>query len=49
LNTSAQAYSAALSKNLLYDPLKDFTPVAPLTTQPYVLVARKLSDITTVG
>jgi tripartite-type tricarboxylate transporter receptor subunit TctC len=36
-------------KNLPYDPLKDFIPVAPLTSQPYVLVAGKLADITTVG
>jgi len=49
VNTSAQAYSAALLKNLPYDPLKDFIPVAPLTTQPYVLVAGKLADFTTVG
>ena len=49
INTSAQAYSAALSKNLPYDPLKDFIPVASLTTQPYVLVAGKLPGITTVS
>jgi tripartite-type tricarboxylate transporter receptor subunit TctC len=49
VNTSAQAYSAALLKNLPYDPLKDFIPVAPLTSQPYVLVAGKLAGITTVG
>ena len=49
VNTNAQAYSAALLKNLPYDPLKDFIPVAPLTSQPYVLVAGKLSGITTVG
>ena len=49
VNTSAQAYSAALLKNLPYDPLKDFIPVAPLTTQPYVLVTGKLTGITTVG
>src|SRR5260221_13790521 len=49
VNTSAQAYSAALLKNLPYDPLKDFVPVAPLTSQPYVLVAGKLAGITTVG
>ena len=48
MNTSAQAYSAALLKNLPYDPLKDFIPVAPLTSQPYVLVAGKSSGITTV-
>ena len=49
VNTSAQAYSAALLKNLPYDPLKDFIPVAPLTSQPYVLLAGKLAGITTVG
>jgi tripartite-type tricarboxylate transporter receptor subunit TctC len=49
VNTSAQAYSAALLKNLPYDPLKDFIPVAPLTSQPNVLVAGKLAGITTVG
>ena len=49
LNTSAQAYSAAFLKNLPYDPLKDFIPVAPLTSQPYVLVAGKPAGITTVG
>jgi tripartite-type tricarboxylate transporter receptor subunit TctC len=48
VNTSAQAYSAAFVKNLTYDPLKDFIPVAPLTSQPYVLVAGKSSCITTV-
>src|ERR1700716_3331014 len=48
VNTSAQAYSAALLKNLPYDPLKDFIPVAPLTSQPYVLVAGKSTGITSV-
>src|SRR5437879_5848730 len=48
VNTSAQAHSAALLKNLPYDPLKDFIPVAPLTSQPYVLVAGKPAGITTV-
>jgi tripartite-type tricarboxylate transporter receptor subunit TctC len=49
VTTSAQAYSAVLLKNLPYDPLKDFIPVAPLTSQPYVLVTGKLTGITTVG
>lgn len=48
VNSSAQAYSAAFLKNLPYDPLKDFIPVAPLTSQPYVLVTGKSSGITTV-
>jgi len=49
VSTSAQAYSAALLKNLPYDPLKSFIPVAPLTSQPYVLVAGKLTGITTIS
>ena len=48
VNTSAQAYSAAFTKNLPYDPLKDFIPVAALTSQPYVLVASKSTGITSV-
>src|SRR5216684_2641401 len=47
VNTSAQSYSAALLKNLPYDPLKDFIPIAPLTSQPYVLVAGKAAGVTT--
>ena len=49
VNTSAQAYSAAFSKDLPYDPLKDFIPIAALTSQPYVLIAGKATGITTVG
>ena len=49
VNTSAHAYSAALLKNLSYNPLKDFVPVAPLTSQPYVLVASRQAGVTTVG
>jgi tripartite-type tricarboxylate transporter receptor subunit TctC len=48
VNTSAQPYSAALLKNLPYDPLNDFIPVAPLTSQPYVLVVSTSSGITSV-
>jgi tripartite-type tricarboxylate transporter receptor subunit TctC len=48
VNTSAQPYSAALLKNLPYDPLNDFIPVAPLSSQPYVLVASTSSGITSV-
>jgi len=47
VNTSAQAFTAVLVKNLPYDPLKDFTTVAPLTGQPYVLVSGTSSGITT--
>ncbi len=48
VSSSAQAYSAALIKKLPYDPLKDFIAVAPLTSQPYVLITAKSSGITTV-
>ena len=48
-SSSAQAYSAAFLKNLPYDPLKDFIPVVPLTSQPYVLIAGKSAGFTTVG
>jgi tripartite-type tricarboxylate transporter receptor subunit TctC len=39
INTSAHAYSAATNRDLPYDPLGDFIPVAALTKQAYVLVA----------
>jgi tripartite-type tricarboxylate transporter receptor subunit TctC len=48
INTSAHAYSAALGSHLPYHPLRDFAPVAALTSQPYVLVAGARSGITTV-
>ena len=49
VSTSAQAYSATLRKNLPYDPLTDFVPVAPLTLQPYVLVASGHAKFRTVA
>ena len=49
VDSSGLAYSAAFMKNLPYDPLKDFIPVTPLTSQPYVLVTSKSSGITSVG
>jgi tripartite-type tricarboxylate transporter receptor subunit TctC len=48
INTSAQAYSAALLKSLPYDPLKDFIPIIPLTRQGYVLVTGKATGVATV-
>jgi len=48
LNTSAQAYTAALSQRPAYDPLMDFVPIAALTSQAYVLVAGKSAGVTTV-
>jgi len=49
VNTNAQAYSAALKMKLPYDPVKDFIPITPLTSQPYVLLTGKVSGIKTVG
>ena len=48
ISTSAQAYSAAFSKNLPYEPLHDFVPIVALTRQPYVLVASRLAGIASV-
>lgn len=45
LNTSAHAYSAALARNLPYDPIRDFVPVAPVTSQPYVLVSSRMATL----
>jgi tripartite-type tricarboxylate transporter receptor subunit TctC len=45
VNSSAQAYAAALRKNAPFDPVKDFIPVAPLTSQGYVLVAGKTARV----
>ena len=47
-NSNAHVVSAAMRTNLPYDPLKDFVPVAPLTSQAYVLVVGKESGIKTV-
>ena len=49
INTSAHAYSAALRDDLPYEPIADFVGVAPLTTQPYVLVVPATSGLVTVG
>jgi len=48
VNTSAQAYSAGLGMRPGYDPLKDFVPVAPLTSQPYVFVTGRKTGFRTV-
>jgi tripartite-type tricarboxylate transporter receptor subunit TctC len=48
-STSAHVVSAALRTNLPYDPFKDFVPIAPLTSQAYVLVVGKQAGIKTVG
>ena len=48
INTSAHAYVAAVAQDLPYDPLEDFTPVAPLTEQAYVFVTGRESGIVTL-
>jgi tripartite-type tricarboxylate transporter receptor subunit TctC len=45
INTSAQAYSAALASGLPYDPTADFVAIAPVTSQPYVLVSSRRSGV----
>ena len=47
-HSSAHVVSASLRSSLPYDPLKDFTPVAPLTSQAYILVVGKPSGIKSV-
>jgi tripartite-type tricarboxylate transporter receptor subunit TctC len=49
VSSSAQAYAAALRKDLPYDPARDFVPVAPMTSQGYVLVAGKSAGIATLA
>jgi tripartite-type tricarboxylate transporter receptor subunit TctC len=45
VNSSAHAYAAILRQDLPYDPEKDFIPVAPLTSQGYVLVAGRAAGL----
>jgi tripartite-type tricarboxylate transporter receptor subunit TctC len=45
INTSAHAYSAALTTGLPYDAIADFVAIAPVMSQPYVLVASGRSGI----
>ena len=49
VNTSAHAYSAAFNASLPYDPLRDFTPIAPISSQPYVLVAGVRAGVKTLA
>ncbi len=49
VHTSAQAYGAALRTDLPYDPRNDFVPIAPITHQPYVLVASGHANVGTVA
>jgi tripartite-type tricarboxylate transporter receptor subunit TctC len=45
VSTSAQAYSATVAKDLPYDPLKDFIPVSPLSSQAYVFISGRETGI----
>ena len=49
MNTSAHAYTAALSEGLPYDPIADFVPVAAVTSQAYVLVASPNTGLRSSG
>lgn len=48
VSSSAQAYSGAVPSRLPYDPVRDFVPIASLTSQPYVLVVGHGAGIRTL-
>jgi len=48
VSTSAQAYSATVASDLSYDPLKDFIPVSPLSSQAYVFITGRESGISSL-
>jgi tripartite-type tricarboxylate transporter receptor subunit TctC len=48
VNTSAHAYSATLARDLPYDPLADFIPVSPLSSQAYVFITGRQTGISSV-
>src|SRR5262249_30557613 len=49
VSTSGHAYSALFKSRLPYDPLGDFTPIAPISAQPYVLVAGLRAGVRTLA
>jgi tripartite-type tricarboxylate transporter receptor subunit TctC len=49
VSTSAHAYSSVLASCLPYDPLADFIPIAPISRQPYVLVAGLRAGVATLA
>ena len=49
IHTSAHAYRAARASDLPYHPLRDFIALAPLTSQPYVLVTGARTGILSVA
>jgi tripartite-type tricarboxylate transporter receptor subunit TctC len=48
VSTSAQAYSATVARDLPYDPLKDFIPVSPLSSQAYVFITGRETGISSL-
>lgn len=49
LTSTAIAVNAALSKNLPYDPVKDFVPISELVNAPNILVVRADAGIASVA
>ncbi len=49
VNSNAQIYSAVVRNDLPYDPVTSFIPVAPLTTQAYVLVTGASSKLSSIA
>jgi tripartite-type tricarboxylate transporter receptor subunit TctC len=48
-NSSAHVTNGVLYSKLPYDPIRDFYPVAPIATQPFVLVAGPASGVKNVS
>jgi len=49
VSTSAQAYSASIARDLSYDPLRDFTAISPLSSQPYVFITGRKTGVSSIG
>jgi tripartite-type tricarboxylate transporter receptor subunit TctC len=49
VNTSAHAVNVAAYNKLPYDPVRDFIDVAPLVSQPFVLVVGASAEVKTVS
>jgi len=49
VNSSLQVMYTAQFTNLAYDPVKDFVPVAPLASTPFVLVVGKPAGVNTLA
>jgi tripartite-type tricarboxylate transporter receptor subunit TctC len=48
VNTSAQAYSATIARDLPYDPLADFVPLSPLSSQAYVFITGRETGVSSL-